>query len=327
LVKIFKNCWCVGLSLRSTLPSMSWSIFKRFLLSAAIGYSAVPCAQQYVDLARIYALSTPEIPFDSSAASTRLYEYNADVTLPITVSDRVVFMTGTTAEGFRARLDDSSQESASAKGLLVKLGCSVQHSERFRMTYLFLPRYSGDGGKWQRNDMQWGGLAMGKWKKSDSWTWQFGAMYNSELFGPFVVPLLGFYAHKPQSRWEANFMLPASADVNFAVSPKFRVGSSFVSAVRSYFLNDIQYTSTDAYWVKSTNELYGYVQWEPAKGLILQGRVGFSVARRFSLYELGDQVDWALMAIKFGDDRTRLNTLFADSPILQLRLIYRYYTE
>lgn len=122
-------------------------------------------------------------------------------------------------------------------------------------------------------------------------------------------------------------MLPASADVNIALSPKLRVGSSFVSAVRSFFLNDIQYTSTDAYWVKSTNELYGYVQWEPAKGIILQGRAGFSVARRFSLYETGDQVDWALMAIKFGDDRTRLNTLFADSPILQLRLIYRYYTE
>jgi hypothetical protein len=92
-------------------------------------------------------------------------------------------------------------------------------------------------------------------------------------------------------------------------------------------MNDTDFSPKDAYWVKSTNELYGYLHWEPLRGLIVQGRVGFSVARKFSLYAMGDELDWALMSIKFGDDRTSLNSDFADGSIFQLRLIYRYYTE
>jgi hypothetical protein len=306
---------------------MRGSMFNYILFCQIAMAPLCAVAQQYVDLARVYFLSTPLNRFDSSSVSTELFEYNADLTLPIKLSSRAVFTTGTSVESFRTRLDDSSEEYASTLGLLLKVGLNYRHSERLRMTYMFLPRYSGDGGSFARNDLQLGGLAIGKWKKSEDWTWQFGAMYNRELFGPFVVPLLGFYAHSKESRWEANFMLPASADINYTLTTKMRLGTSFVSGVRSFFMNDTDFSPNDAYWVKSTNELYGYLHWEPLRGLIVQGRIGFSVARKFSLYAIGDELDWALMSIKFGDDRTRLNSDFADGSIFQLRLIYRYYTE
>lgn len=273
------------------------------------------------------SLQTPPNAFDSSDVITPLSELNVDVTLPVRINDRFTILTGGLFQRIEARLDESHPDVIHAYDGMLKLGCNFKLNERSNLTTMLLPRYSGDGGSWGRKDYQFGGMALYKRQRNDRFLWQFGGMYNSELFGPFFVPLLGFYAQSESTKWEANFLLPASADVNYTINEFVRLGASFVSNVKSFYVNQTWDTYHNLYWVKSTNEGYGYVQIQPSKGVIFQARCGHSVARKFALYGADDKIDWALMSLKFGDSRTRLNTNFADGVILQVRFIYRFDTS
>ena len=122
-------------------------------------------------------------------------------------------------------------------------------------------------------------------------------------------------------------LLPASVDMNFTLTPKITIGGNFLSFVKSYHLNDRFDGTNTLYWVKSTNEIFGYLQFAPSKSLLFQLKGGYSIARRYSVYEVGDRVDWGLAAFKFGDDRERLNPYFSDGAILQIRFIYRFFSN
>jgi hypothetical protein len=298
-----------------------------FLFTNGMCLGTVLSAQHYVDLLRLTALQTPPNDFDSSDVSAPLREIVADATVPLRLNDRLNLLTGGLFHRIETRLDESQPDVIKATDGLLKVGVNIKLNDWSNLTCMMLPRYCGDGGAWSRRDMQLGAMAIYKLKKSPRLTWQFGAMYNGELFGPFFVPLLGFYARSESLKWEANFFLPVSADLNYSVNSKFRLGIAFASGVKSFYVNEAMATYRDLYWVKSTNEGYGYLQFEPIQGFVFQSRFGHSVARKYTLYNASDRIDWALMSFKFGDDRTRLNTNFADGLIFQLRFIYRFYTE
>jgi len=303
-------------------------VFRRFILISGClaAWWDGATAQQYVDLLRFTSLQTPPNLFDSSDVRTPLSELNADVTLPLRINEDITVLTGGVFQRIETRLDESRPDLIHAMDVLVKVGCNFKLNQRSNLTTMLLPRYSGDGGAWGRKDYQLGAMALYKSQRNDRFLWQCGAVYNGELFGPIFVPLLGFYAQSESRKWEANFLLPVSADLNYTLSEHFRLGLAFASNVKSFYVNQAWENLSNLYWVKSTNEGYGYVHIEPSKGVIFQARVGHSVARKFALYSADDKLDWALMSIKFGDERTRLNSDFANGLIFQLRFIYRFYT-
>lgn len=281
--------------------------------------------QQYVDLIRITSSMTPENGFDSSSAKTFVRENLADITLPVKLHDSLALVTGFLYENLYAKPSEERNEYASVHGITFKMGLSMTHNDRWKSTMIFMPKLSSDLMKVNRNDAQFGGTLIFKYKKSDSFSWQFGGYFNTELFGPFFVPFLGLYYHSPNEKFEANVLLPASVDMNYTITPKLRFGGSFLSFVKTFHLHQQYGVSPTSYWNKSTNELFAYAQIEPFKGFLIQGRAGYSVARRFSLYDTTDKIDGAIMAFKFGDDRIRRNQWFEDGAIFQVRLIYRHY--
>src|SRR5438105_683155 len=75
-------------------------------------------------------------------------------------------------------------------------------------------------------DLQMGGIAIMKFKKNDNLNYKFGLYYNSELFGPFFVPMIGIYYLSPNKKLETNIMLPLQADVNYKLNSFINVGAN-----------------------------------------------------------------------------------------------------
>ena len=204
---------------------------------------------------------------------------------------------------------------------------NIEHNDKWTGTYLFLPKLSSDLKKISRNDFQFGGLVLIDYKKSAKLKYRFGLYYNSELFGPYFVPLIGLYYKSSNDKLEINATLPVWADVNYRFAPWFRVGSNFSGLTRTYNINEPQFSENGEYLVKQSNELFLYGQFELFKSIIIQTKIGYSLGRRYGIYDTKDKVGFGVLLFRIDDDRDQLNSDFSDGMIFRVRLIYRFFTS
>lgn len=278
-------------------------------------------AQDYVDLIKNHYAISPSNNFDSIGGNTDIEEFGTDITLPIVLKNENVFVTGIAAEQIKLQLHPLANPSTiSSIGL--KLGYQANHSEKLTGTYIVLPKMASDFKNTGSKDFQLGALALYKIKKSELFKYHAGLYYNSELFGPFVVPLLGFYYQSENKKLEANFTLPIWADINYSLTNWMNIGTNFSANVRSYHL-----ANANSYVVKKSNDVFSYLQFNIKKSFILQTKVGYSIGRSYAAYTDDDKTDFGLSAFRFGDDRTELNPTFKDGVIFRVRLLYRFHIK
>jgi hypothetical protein len=280
----------------------------------------VATAQEYIDIFKADYAITPLNTFDSTAATTRLQEINGDLTVPIKINDRFAFLTGITYENASASFD-SSRRKESVTGLTLKLGANIKYSSKWSGTYMLLPKVSSDLERISKRDFQFGGAVLMKYEKSDHFNYKFGMYANKELFGTFIVPILGFYYLDPSEKFEAKVLLPLSVDLNYSITKSFRFGLNFKGQVRSYNLNTSLGTEADRYLAKSANDLYAYFQYGTKSGLNFQLGFGHSVARSYRVYD--EQVSLGVPLGYFGDNRTQLNSDFSDGWLFKVAVFYR----
>lgn len=282
-------------------------------------------AQDYVDLVRFKYDNTPLNQFDSSTASTRVQEITLDATLPIVLKNGNAFVTGFDLQSLSTKVNPTIPDLTSVYTILLKLGMNIKHSEKWSGTYMFLPKLSSDLKSIAAQDFQYGAYLLMKFKKTNHLNYQFGMYYNSELFGPFFVPLLGLYYLSPSNKLEINATLPVWADINYRFNDWFRVGMNFSAFVRSFYINEPQFVESGEYLVKSTNEPMIYLQFEPIKSLIIQTKLGYSIGRQYAIYDESDKVTFGLSAFRFGGNQRQLNSDFEDGMIFEARLLYRFH--
>ena len=162
-----------------------------------------------------------------------------------------------------------------------------------------------------------------KIKKHDNLNYKIGLYYNSELFGPFFVPMFGFYYLSPNKKFEANVMLPLQGDVNYKIIPFMSIGCNYNGLNRSYHLNDYN----GSYVSKFSNELYAYLKFDVTKKIIFQTKVGHSLGRKYKVYDENDKVDLGLPLLFIGDHRKQINTNFSNGLIFQFSFFYRFNIE
>ncbi len=281
--------------------------FNKFLFS-----------QDYVDLAKFHWATSPNNTFDSIGGKTNVEEIGADILLPVKLNDAHIVLTGLYVEQIKTQFHPLA-ETSSLYTFNLKIGYNRIHSEKWSGTYMFLPKLSSDMEITSPKNMQFGGLLLMKYSKSKTQNYSFGAYYNNELFGPFVVPLLGMYYKSANEKFEVNATLPIWADINYKLINFISVGTNFSAFVRSYYLSE-----NNAYVVKKTNELFGYLQFNITKNIVLQTKTGYSIGRSYRAYDESNKVDFGFSAFRFGDNRTVLNPDFNDGLIFRIRLIYRY---
>ena len=148
--------------------------------------------------------------------------------------------------------------------------------------------------------------------------------YNGELFGPFFVPLFGFYHLSADERFEMNVRLPLAVDMNYQLKPWLKTGLEFSAFVRSYHLNEPYQGNEQNYLVKASNELFAYLHLNLSSNIILKTKAGYSIGRNFRVYDIEDRVTWGLSAFRFNDERRQLNADFNDGFVFRAELIYRF---
>lgn len=281
-------------------------------------------AQNYIDFVKFDYAATPASHFKNSTASTNLQEINGELTVPVPLNEQSTFLTGLAYE-YNSASFDPGRKMESVTGVTLKLGTTIKHHSNWSGTYILLPKVSSDLKKLTHQDFQLGGIALMQYTQSAHLNYKFGVYGNTDSFGPFVVPLFGFYYLNSNEKLEAKLLLPLSADINYTVAKGARLGFNFKGQVRSYNLNSPIGIEQSRYLVKSSNDLYAYFQYDIANGLNLQVAVGHSLARSYRIYD--ETVNFGLPLLYFGDKRTQLNTDFSDSWSFKFGLFYRLKLE
>jgi hypothetical protein len=281
-------------------------------------------AQDYVDLVKLNFNTTSPSRFKNSTVTTRIREIDAEATLPLRINATTNFITGFIYENINCRLTTVDTDETFGSAAL-KLGINKIHSEKWSGTYMLLPKLASDFNGFTKKDFQFGAVALMKYVKNDRLSYKVGVYYNAELFGPWVVPLVGLYYKSANKKIEANLTLPLLADVNYTVNGKLAVGFNFSGQVRTYHLSAIA-NGNDGYVARSVNELFAYLKLPVTKNVILQFRGGRSMARHYRAYDIHDKVALGVPLAYFGDSRQQLNSDLKDGWVYQAILLYRFYT-
>ena len=281
-------------------------------------------AQQYVDIGKLFYANTPVNQFDTLTNGTRVEEFGLDLNIPVPLQNGHALLFGFYGEGISTAVNPVEPNLTSVYTLNPRLGINYQHSVKWTGTYLLLPKLSSDLKQIGRNDLQLGAIALLKYKKHQRFAWQFGLYYNGERFGPFFVPLFGFYHLSSDERFEMNVRLPLAVDMNYRLNARLKAGLEFSAFVRSYHLNEPYRGNPENYLVKASNELFAYLHVDLTKNLLLKTKAGYSIGRNFRVYDLEDRVTWGLSAFRFNDERQQLNADFRDGLVFRAELIYRF---
>lgn len=297
---------------------------KKLVVLFLFFYSGFMSAQNYVDLVKINYAATPFNTYDSlSGIKTQLQEFLTDITLPIVIDSTKSIITGILFE--QISLVNQPYYKGTFYTINPKIGLNINHSDKVSGTYMFLPKISSDlQNRLNQKHFQFGGIALYNIKKSSNFKYRIGAYYNQESFGPFVVPLLGFYYQSKNKKLEANFTLPVSADLNYQLLKNIKTGLNFNAIVKSFYTPEFN----NNYITKTTNELFAYLQINfPSYRILMEQQIGYSVGRSYRIYDTSDKLDLKVSAFKFGTDQNPLNYDFKDGLIFKIRLVYRFMLE
>lgn len=300
---------------------------RKYLFVILSLYSFSSFSQNYVDILNSEYTATPQNTFDSSNQTTDLQKFNFNLTVPIELKNGNALLTGVVYDRVSA-VWGPNENKMLVSSYILKVGINVKHSEKWSATYLLLPKVASNfKEELRKEDFQIGGLVLAKMKKNENLSYKFGAYMNGDRFGPFLVPLFGFYYQK--NKLEMDVIVPSYAKINYRLTPKVTTGVNWRATVKSYNVQGgaISIYSTPLYVHHLSNEIAAHVGYEPVKGLIIRGMAGVSLGRSFRVYENDDKIDFGLSLFRFGDDRVPLNTDFANGLFYRAELVYRVYLD
>lgn len=158
------------------------------------------------------------------------------VTIPLQAdSDFVLF--NPTYDNFNVLFNESQLNLHS-----VSLPLSWLHqwkNQKWKTAFVFIPRMMSDKeSAFKYNSYQYGGAVLMIYKKKPTLKYKFGVYYNSEFFGPFILPLLGI-DWNADKRLNIFGVLPGSMNAEYKLYPaKLHVGISFKSITNSCRWNE-----------------------------------------------------------------------------------------
>jgi hypothetical protein len=282
-------------------------------------------AQDYVDLVKLNFNTTSKNEFKDSNTTTRIREIDAETTVPLRINAVTNFVTGFIYENINTRLTTTGSERAFGSAAL-KLGVNRIHSAKWTGTYMLLPKVASDLKSFTKKGFQLGAVALLKYVKNEQLLYKVGVYYNTERFGPWVVPLAGLYYMRADKKVEANVTLPLLADINYSVHKKLALGLNFSGQVRTYHLSTVA-SGRDGYVARSINELFGYLKLSITESFILQLRGGRSIGRHYRVYDSEQKVTLGLPLVYIGDHREQINGNLKDGWVYQAILLYRLHTS
>ncbi len=204
-------------------------------------------------------------------------------------------------------------------GVIFRTGIYQKFSKGRAIQILIAPRLMSDFHNINGDHFQFGGIVVYEKKYSDKLKIGYGAMYNQEFLGPYLVPLINL-DWKLSDRWSINGSLPVYAKINYKVSDRFTAGISHFGLATTYRMGYSEYEG-DYIERKSIDEtLFG--RYRITGNIYVEGRFGYAFGRSYAQYEADQKVDFSIPLIGFGDDRIQKNVSFHNGWIANLRFVY-----
>lgn len=265
--------------------------------------------------------ATYQAPLNGKATETNLF-INAKA--PIVLNEKTIWVNDLTYSGFTITTDLAPEPTAYLTSMklhafILQTGISQKLDEKNAFQLLLMPRYNSDFNGSDPKNWQLGGIALYEHRYREGLLMRFGAMYNQELFGPLLVPLV-FIDWKMNDRWTMNGLFPINLKISRSVSERMTIGFSHFGFITTYRISQPGFQSD--YIERNSIDESIFARWKIAGNIHLETRVGYSLARVYEQYSESEKMDLRLSIIRFGDDRTKKNVAFNSGPMASVRLVY-----
>ena len=243
--------------------------------------------------------------------------------LPIVFSEKAIWYNNLTYVGSHVESDASLLSNIAnaidIHGFVFQTGMVVSLNEKQKLQLLLAPRFMTDFENVTLHNWQLGGVALFENTFSENLLMRFGALFNQELFGPSLTPLIHIdWIVSP--KWSVSGMLPIFLKINYKVNEDLIAGFSHFALVTSYRLGNLSYE--DDYIERASIDLTLFVRQRILNNLFVEGRYGYAVGRKYAQYTQDQKLDFRLMIINFGDNRVEKNRMMSGGPIANVRLVY-----
>lgn len=279
-------------------------------------------AQQSIDLATLSYRFGPAQSYENNLGNATETGLMANFKIPVVINESSIWYTDLTYQHFS--IDYSTNDPGSIMplqlhGVILQTGWVRKLNEKNALQMLIVPRFMSDLNQINTQHIQLGAIGLYEIKYHEDLTMRYGIMYNREKFGNMFVPLV-YLDWIVASRWSISGLLPIFAKVNYHASDKLTLGFSHFGLITSFQIGDPMYNKD--YIERKSIDLTLFGRYKFWGGLCLEARAGFAVGRSYLQFAEGDEMDFRVAILSFGDDRTQKNVAFDPGPIVDLRLVY-----
>lgn len=153
-------------------------------------------------------------------------------------------------------------------GFILRAGIIQEFNNGGKLQVLIAPRLMSDFKNMDGNSFQFGGLLTYQNDLNESLNLGFGAMFNQELFGPYLVPLF-LLDWQASERWYIEGMIPVTLKVHYRVNKGLDVGFNHFGLITSYALGDENYAGD--YMERQSIDLSLFARQKLYKNFFIEG--------------------------------------------------------
>ena len=299
---------------RTYLCAMKWlSTIIIFLTAASVH------AQQSLDLLTLSYRQGFEQNIPGTPGKARERVLLGNVKVPIVLSEKTIWYNDLTHTGTTVSYSMDGIDPLKLHGFILQTGIIQTLSENTAIQLLFAPRFMSDYQEINGSHFQFGGLALFEKKHHEGLTLRYGLLFNRNLSGPVFVPLV-YVDWLVDTKWSVKGLLPVFGKIAYQANEKLSVGLSHFGLITTYQLGDPAYNGD--YIERKSIDLALFGRYKLYNNVHFEARAGYALARSYGQYAKGDEMDFSVTILKFGDDRTQKNTSFDPGPIIDFRLVY-----
>lgn len=282
-------------------------------------------AQSRIDILTISgAVGMPSAyqqPLDGKATESNLL---INLKLPIKFNEKTIWYNDFTYSGFNVTndLDVKPTEYLTAMrmhGFILQTGIVQRINDRNGFQLLAVPRYMTDFKDGGNENWQWGGIGLFEHRYHDRLLMRYGALYNQELFGPLLVPLV-YLDWQINDKWSMVGLMPINLRISYKVNEKLSTGLNHFGFITTYRLGQEEFNGD--YIERNSIDETLFARWNTTGNFFIEVRFGYSLSRVYEHYNANEKMDLRLSIVRFGDDRTPKNINFDNGLIASLRLVY-----
>lgn len=246
-----------------------------YLLVSATFILSTPCkiaAQPFLDIVNVKYSNSPDAGlFNQNKNNLKLQYFSLSSNLPVQFKnkrDAIIF--SPYFEKWWSQVNRNTRHGHTGIVLPVSLVKAIAKT-RWSIVLTAIARMN-DSSISKKTNLQIGGAFIAGYKRNENCTWKLGVYVNNDLFGLFVMPLLGI-DWKMNERNNLFGVLPGNLTYEHKINRHFYYGVNFRAITNSY-------GTTNGYWRIDENQLGVYLDTYLARNFVLNMEAGHSVLRK-----------------------------------------------